>query len=1161
MAKMRGWRLAICLLLALLGCEGKTRPYVLVAPLQGDDEVVSASDAGSPSESGDSAEASGQALLSVSPNVLDFGPVVIGVATLGRIAIWNIGIQSMPAPRLEWVVGSDPDFAVAQNLCSATIAAGEHCDVRLQVMASKAGPLAATLHIASDAGETADLPLSAEGLSSGELVLAPAEGNLADFGGVTVGSAAQATFELTNPTSGPSGPITVILVNSAFKVLDPGPATDCVPELGLAAATTCQIHVSFSPTERGRIDAALVVQSDSLGSTSLSLSGQGHIAGTLGLSTERVDFPGVVVGAAERVQVAVQNQGDEPLTLASIALEGDVRGEYSISSSECAPNQVLQAGESCSVELQFAPSMAASDGTANLVVTSTGGNSKRLPLSGSGLLPGTLVIEPIGDSPVDFGSVLLNSSAVHIFRVRNPGAEPSGQLTITGSNSFAVLPSNPGECEQGVTSLVNNESCSFRVSLTPTQRAPQTGAITASSVFAGSSTFTLTGRGIVPALVKVQQQQVNFDRLVIGSTAQATVTISNDGDLPLNPPVVTVVDPAGGAARGFSAQSNCAAPLNYQQSCGIIVTFNPTAPGSYSMRLQVTSDSSQASSLLTGTAVARGQLTLDAAVGGGAFGDVVIGAVQSRTYTVRNPGGVAAGRLTITSSLAPFAVDPGTCANAMGAGLVDGGSCQFSVAFRPVSSDALSATISIRSVSAGEASLSLSGRGRRPATLAGSSALEFNSVIVGENSASRAWSVTNTGDLATGALTVTASSGDVTFANNTCVNALAAGAACSMNVLFHPLAAGSRSATLTVHDSNGNRPDAVLTVTGTGQVLPSIGQACTGGSRCAQGGSCENSSNGTSRVCCGADCTGNQSCSQSQNFRTCELPTVPVGAACAVGTNTCAAGVPCTNGICQAPTVGNGAACGVNASCDSTLGLQCLGSGTCGCPAGRHFCSGGSASCSANNDTTHCAVTSTTCTDCTQANANAACGGTGCNNTCRGTTLSCPGTGGKPNCGSWDFETGTQGWVAGPGTVGAMTIRVSAAQRVSGTNSLAVTFSPPFLPDGSVTNGSYRIQVSLCGGSAIDLRGKRLQAQIFIDADPENTLPAASANTYDTPRAAPVALNSVSLTTGVWTSVTTDPLPAGSGVSSETNIGFEVDVKFGSSPTSGTIFFDDISVL
>lgn len=312
---------------------------------------------------------------------------------------------------------------------------------------------------------------------------------------------------------------------------------------------------------------------------------------------------------------------------------------------------------------------------------------------------------------------------------------------------------------------------------------------------------------------------------------------------------------------------------------------------------------------------------------------------------------------------------------------------------------------------------------------------------------------------------------------------------------------------------------------------------------------------------CAANNLDNTSCQQNAGLCVGGTCRPGLGRACQQGGTPCANNLPCTNGVCQVPTVGNGAACGVNASCNSAVGLQCLASGTCGCPAGRHFCGGGITSCSANNDITHCAVTSTTCTDCTQANANAACGGTGCNNTCRGTTLSCPGTGGKPNCGSWDFETGIQGWVAGPGTVGAMTIRVSAAQHVSGTNSLAVAFSPPFLPDGSVTNGSYRIQVSLCGGSAIDLRGKRLQAQIFIDADPANTLPAAGADTYDAPRAAPVALNSVPLTTRVWTSVTTDPLPAGTGVSSETNIGFEVVVKFGSSPTPGTIFFDDISVL
>lgn len=111
-------------------------------------------------------------------------------------------------------------------------------------------------------------------------------------------------------------------------------------------------------------------------------------------------------------------------------------------------------------------------------------------------------------------------------------------------------------------------------------------------------------------------------------------------------------------------------------------------------------------------------------------------------------------------------------------------------------------------------------------------------------------------------------------------------------------------------------------------------------------------------------------------------------------------------------------------------------------------------------------------------------------------------------------------------------------------------------------DGSYRIQVSLCGGSAIDLGGKRLQAQIFLDADPANTLADVFAETYDAPGSMPAVWNLASGPPfGVWTSVTTDPLPPGTGVSSETNIGFDLSVKFGSSPTPGTIYFDDISVL
>jgi hypothetical protein len=141
-----------------------------------------------------------------------------------------------------------------------------------------------------------------------------------------------------------------------------------------------------------------------------------------------------------------------------------------------------------------------------------------------------------------------------------------------------------------------------------------------------------------------------------------------------------------------------------------------------------------------------------------------------------------------------------------------------------------------------------------------------------------------------------------------------------------------------------------------------------------------------------------------------------------------------------------------------------------------------------------------------------------------------------------------------------MTIAVSTAQHVSGTHSLAVAFVPVVLADGP-RDGSYRIQVSLCGGSGIDLGSKRLRAQIFIDADPANTLPPfVLADTYAAPGAMAAVWNlDVSVPLGAWTSVTTtDPFPPGTVV---TNIGFELGIKFGSAPTPGTIYFDDLSVL
>lgn len=129
--------------------------------------------------------------------------------------------------------------------------------------------------------------------------------------------------------------------------------------------------------------------------------------------------------------------------------------------------------------------------------------------------------------------------------------------------------------------------------------------------------------------------------------------------------------------------------------------------------------------------------------------------------------------------------------------------------------------------------------------------------------------------------------------------------------------------------------------------------------------------------------------------------------------------------------------------------------------------------------------------DCRQANANEICGvGGACANTCRGATLSCPGVAGKPNCGSWDFESGTEGWTVQRNFTSdsAGAVAVSSTIAHSGTHSLSL---------GHNGEGFSNVIVQLCPSSVqTNVSQYKVYADMYID--PSSSGADALMNNFNT---------------------------------------------------------------
>jgi hypothetical protein len=961
-------------------------------------------------------------ILAVDPSSFDFGPAIIGVSSRTRVSILNEGDGALAAASATLAAGSDADYLVLLNECENGVQPGGRCDIRLQLVPSKDGSSQATL-LAESSGQSAQVALAGTGVQPGPLTLAPSAGSSADFGGVVLAGRTEMSFDVSNPTLDGSGPLDVTVNDAQFQLLAASEG-DCQPGVtALGPGQRCRIRAAFVPARRGPVEASLVVTS-ALGGSSLPLAAVGNAPAALDAPTD-VDFGGVVLGGTALRTLRIGNAGDEALVLGGVALAGSLTATplspvvdagstqaqvqpppagsadaFSVQNSDCGAGMVLAGGQSCTVTLGFRPLLAATDQRAGLVIGAANGAARELALSGDGLSEGALLIAAADGSSASFDELPLGQSQQRQFVVTNPSAQLSGPLQFISNDDFVVLsPAAAGDCESGVTSLVNGESCSISVGFTPSERGQRDGSLLVTSALAGSVHLPLSGRGLASARLALPRAEVDFGRVPAEARVLQTVVIVNDGDQPIAQVQATLEAPGGGSAPAFSVQAACADAILPGASCALGVEFSPPEANTYAAVLRIAGDTGgAASALLLGRAFPAGSLVLSGIDGSTDFGDVVLGSSRSLDFSLTNPGSVASGRLTLATSNNAFSLSEGNCNPEGGAGLVNGSSCTFSVTFTPTTSELLNVNLSVQSPGAGETALSLSGRGRTAPSLTATGNRDFGSANVNEQpltspSNQFTWTVRNDGDIETGALAVENTNGaEFIVSNDACANVSVPGhGTCTMDIRFLPSSGGTRSASLTVTDTVSLQA-LVLAMTGNGLVIAGPGESCVNATACATG-TC------TGGVCCDRECVGSCQVCSAAGVCTDQAERQPCGDGSGVcfGVNQCLlpelqacsgdaqcgsgncelrlggqgptdqicclddcgpTGQQCNpqTGRCQVPALGAGAACGAAGQPACAAGLECkacLTGGSqctppdacCGGCQGEQVCTGGECAC------------------------------------------------------------------------------------------------------------------------------------------------------------------------------------------------------------------------
>ncbi len=400
------------------------------------------------------------------------------------------------------------------------------------------------------------------------------------------------------------------------------------------------------------------------------------------------------------------------------------------------------------------------------------------------------------------------------FAVQAVGTASAGQtIAVTNSGNAALVVSQIvtsgdfTETDNSAGPVAVGARCAVQVAFLPTALGARAGMLTVyGNVAGGQATAALTGVGAPAAAIVLSPLAVTYSSTSVGAVSVAqSITVSNTGGVAatLQTPVIT---------GDFTITANtCGTSLAAGVGCTVSVAFAPTASGTRTGSFSVMDSVGTQTASLTGVGVlpatdAMAPMTLT-------FGAQQLNmASAGQQVTLTNAGDAA---LTLVS--AQIASGDFTVVNGCGNSVAAHSTCALTVTFVPKTVGAGSGVLTVSDAYRSQ-TVALSGTGVAPAGVSVSpvGTMTFAATGVGLSAAPQLVTLTNNGGMplliqsvgATGDFAVVAGS-------NTCGASVAVGAWCSVQVVFAPAAAGTRTGSLVVVDNAGSSPQ-TLQLTGTG---------------------------------------------------------------------------------------------------------------------------------------------------------------------------------------------------------------------------------------------------------------------------------------------------------------------------------------------------------
>ncbi len=511
------------------------------------------------------------------------------------------------------------------------------------------------------------------------------------------------------------------------------------------------------------------------------------------LSQPCLTFVLQAVGTSSKPKkVTLENSGDSPLSVSSIAVTGTASSDFS-QSNNCGNS--IPPGGTCAITIVFSPTINAARTAFITITDNSPGAPHNIALTGKTYLAGTLNVSP---STAGFGSVAVGtSSPATPITIMNTGNIPVtiNQVSIAGKNTEDFVQTN--NCPA---TLSPNSTCQASLTFAPTAKGVRTASLQITDTAVGSpQVISLSGTGVLP-VVGLYPPSLTFPATGVGKkSAPKNVRLTNKGPGTL---LIANISITGTNSADFAQTNNCGGSLPLGGSCNIATTFSPTGAGPRTATLTIADNGKNAPQSLALQGIGNAsEVSLNPPSVN--FPDQQVNTSSPVTpITLTNTGNQT---LTISSVVVQGDFSQ---TNNCGTSLPAAADCTISVVFTPSTTGLRQGQLTIQdNAPDSPQAIPLAGNGVAPSVSVVPASLTFVSQYIFTSSAAQTVTLTNTG---TGSLTLSSivASGDYQQSNNCGAN-LAPGGSCSVYVTFTPTVLGPDNGSLTFNDNAQSSPQSV----------------------------------------------------------------------------------------------------------------------------------------------------------------------------------------------------------------------------------------------------------------------------------------------------------------------------------------------------------------